>query len=187
MRGVGRQAAANKVMIDDVKVEDLPLWVAVGLAARCARRVFPRFVAGFPKAPTGVLNDVLRAIQVAERFARQGHGEDNYAAEADGDQAVDVAVAVGRWAADAAIVNYSDAAAAAAYAAGAAADLTAGAAWANRGNVYANVARAIRGACHCPSSRTTILAELDELRGQVRRLALDDTSPLDAAVLGPLL
>jgi len=156
------------------------MWLAVGFAARCARLVQPYFRVGYPKAPKNVLGDLERAITIAERFAAQGAGDPGYTADADGDHAVDIAGYVQRWAIDRTVGNYSDSAAGAAYAAGAAADIVEACSWANADLVYANATRAIRGALQCPEVATQIHNELGLLLARIGREPLSATAPFPA-------
>jgi len=163
-------------MLTNDQLRSLPMWVAVGFAAHCARLVLPAFRDGYPTVSSEILGQLERAVSVAEEFASRGSGAAEYAAEADGDLAVDIAVAVRRWANDPVVENYSDAAAGAAYAAGAAADLTAARPWGNRELVYSNVERAVKGACQNQDVSARVEADYARLFARVQAAGLDDAS-----------
>jgi hypothetical protein len=64
---------ARKVPTQE-EIEKLPRFAAVAFAARCARRVQPLFIAGWPDAPRQHIDAVDRAITVAERSAAGAPG-----------------------------------------------------------------------------------------------------------------
>jgi hypothetical protein len=67
----------NKEELDEPSdidpVAELPHWARVALAARCARDVLPIFAKNWPSASAKHRLNVIRAIEMAEHSAAQGH------------------------------------------------------------------------------------------------------------------
>ena len=172
-------------MFSEEAFRRLPMWVAVGFAARCARLVLPHFKAGFTKLSKKDLEDVVGAVEIAEEFAYRGAGRENHAAKADGDHAIDVGVTTGRRAEDNAVVAYADAAGAAAYAAGCAADVAKRERRADIELVYSNATRAVLDALTCPAVDATVQAEFERLAGRAAAEKLDPLAACPRDWIGP--
>src|SRR5262249_35696924 len=147
----------------------LPIWIAAGFAARCARHLFPYFDKLARAARWEARRDVYRALYVAECFAARGCAVPDYAPAADADHALDAISDTGRVSNDPRIISAVDAAAAAAYVTDIAMDLAAKAAWARRDSLEANTLRAIGDAFELADLRATVTAELADVVRQCQK------------------
>lgn len=170
------QAAVLSLLfgVNEEMIQKLPIWVAVGLAARCARILTPHFEAVSSEMQKDERADMLRAVAIAEEFAARGAGRLDYAAEADADAAADAIGRFEHWTDDDGAALYLDAFPAAAYAAGCAADLAAGASWANRQLVVDNAWRAIRASLTCRPVAQRIAGMVRSVSEKCAAAALDD-------------
>lgn len=78
----------DKPTVSPKEIEQLPRWARVAFAARCARRVQPRFDAYWPEAPQKYIDAVDQAIVFSARVADDAAADDAavayaYAREAD--------------------------------------------------------------------------------------------------------
>jgi len=155
------------------EIELLPRWAQVAFAARCARRVQPLILHDWPEAPQIFLDNIDKAITLAEASAADPASASEkadaatFARAAYAAYAADAAAARAAYAADAARAAYADDAAAAADAARAAYAAADAA-------TFARVAvRAIR-------------ADFELLGAFARREGWDNDTPVPPEVFGPM-
>ena len=183
------RSEAKKSDIDEDKVRALPIWIATGFTARCARRAFEHFDQAAQHLPWSCRRDVFRAWHLAERFAVQGRVPPNYSPCAVGDLAIDAYQQAQRLNSNPAIINCGEAAAAAAYVADIASLIATNYPGNWRNSLTLNTLRAVRNACALDELRATIISELSEVSRQCREKDLDDASPfakVDLPTLPPI-
>lgn len=189
--------AKSKWPLDQEIVRQLPRWAAVALAARCARRVQPLFVKGWPDAPQEHREAVLKAVLIAEQSARMGHS-DPVRAKA----AVTNALHAGMGAAPASGRGATGAKRAASWAARSASDATLSVAQIGGAAAYAGfaskdaataaaayagfAANAEGTAVTSPETTTADIIDLEELLRLASVNGWTDDSPVDVDRIGPL-